>query len=353
MNNLIQNITIENFKSIKKLEMKNCARINLIIGKPNVGKSNIIEALSVFSLTHLEWKTNRLLTNTIRIEELSHIFYDGDSSKPSRIEIGIEEAILDYQRGIGLEINISNNQGKRRHMAIPTLLKRKGVDIATNSIGLAISENKEFEIEEQEIDDPEFFSIVKRYIFKDGAGSKGYNYDKLLLPPFGENLYDILLVETKLRKEIESLFLKYGLKLAQDIPSKSLKIFKDSGTDVVILPYTAMADTLQRVIFFKTAIASNANSVLLFEEPEAHAFPSYISKITNEVIDSESNQFFITTHSPYVLNDFLENRELDLAIYIVNYKNHETIIKRLTNEEQDKVYEYGINLFFNSEYFDE
>jgi AAA15 family ATPase/GTPase len=325
MNNLIQNITIENFKSIKKLEMKDCARINLIIGKPNVGKSNIIEALSVFSLTHLDYSSERLLTNTIRIENLVELFYQGDSSKKASIDIGIEKAQIEYQRGDVIKIDIQDSDKKRE-------------------LGIG----KDFKINEPHQNSTIFFSPVKRYIFKSGAGSKAYEYDKVFLPPFGINLYDILLVDVKLRNELKVFFEQYDSKLILDKASRTIKILSETE-DSFILPYTSTADTLQRVIFFKTAIETNTNSVLIFEEPEAHAFPPYIAKITQEIIASETNQFFITTHSPYVLNDFLERREPELAIYLVNYKNHETVVKRLTDTEQDEVYQYGIDLFFNNE----
>lgn len=80
-------------------------------------------------------------------------------------------------------------------------------------------------------------------------------------------------------------------------------------------------------MFYKTAIASNQNAILTFEEPEAHSYPPYISKITTDIIYSESNQFFITTHSPYVLNEFLENRRENLAIYLIDLKKVKLLLK--------------------------
>ena len=129
-----------------------------------------------------------------------------------------------------------------------------------------------------------------------------------------------------------------------------MKSLKEDNA-MVSFPYSSIADTLQRIIFFKTAIASNKNSILLFEEPEAHCFPPYIRHITQDIIDSEDNQFFIATHSPYVLNDFLEYKRDDVAIYMTNFKDGQTVIRRLTDEELGDVYEYGLDLFFNYELF--
>ena len=38
---MIKNLTIQNFKSIKDLQL-DCKRINLFIGEPNSGKSNLL-----------------------------------------------------------------------------------------------------------------------------------------------------------------------------------------------------------------------------------------------------------------------------------------------------------------------
>lgn len=45
---MLSELSIQNYKSIKKLDL-DCKRINLFIGRPNVGKSNILEAISLLS----------------------------------------------------------------------------------------------------------------------------------------------------------------------------------------------------------------------------------------------------------------------------------------------------------------
>jgi recombinational DNA repair ATPase RecF len=46
-NNFLNWVEIKNFKSIKDLHL-DCKRVNVFIGKPNVGKSNILEGLGLF-----------------------------------------------------------------------------------------------------------------------------------------------------------------------------------------------------------------------------------------------------------------------------------------------------------------
>ena len=93
---------------------------------------------------------------------------------------------------------------------------------------------------------------------------------------------------------------------------------RENGLDMFLVPFSSIADSLQRLIFYKAAIDSNKDKVLCFEEPEAHTFPPYISNIVNDIISDESNQFFITTHSPYVISSMLESAGDDLAVYVVD-----------------------------------
>jgi hypothetical protein len=190
---------------------------------------------------------------------------------------------------------------------------------------------------------------IKRYIFKAGVLPTDHQVP-FLYPPFGINLSYSLERLPELRKTIAGWFELYGLKLVLDRANNSVRVQKDIGDNVVFsLSYSSIADTLQRIIFYKTAIASNKNSVLIFEEPETHAYPPYISEFTQDVIQSETNQFFMATHSPIIINDLLENSIDDLAIFKVDYKDGQTVVKGLSTDEIHEVYRYGIDLFFNGE----
>jgi hypothetical protein len=67
------------------------------------------------------------------------------------------------------------------------------------------------------------------------------------------------------------------------------------------------------------------------------------------VIFDKTNQFFIATHSSYVLDAFMEDAPDDLAIFLVYYENGETKIIRMHQKDMDEVRNYGVDLFFNLE----
>ena len=90
-------------------------------------------------------------------------------------------------------------------------------------------------------------------------------------------------------------------------------------------------------------------SKLLFEEPEARIYPLSVINVVQSVIDSTDNQFFITTHSPYIINALLEQLNDEVAIYFVDMKSGNTTVQRATEDEMQEMYESGVDLFFNIE----
>jgi len=72
---MIQTLEIQNFKSIRHLQM-DCRRVNLFIGEPNTGKSNILEALGLFSIPHT-WE----IQDFVRMESMDDLFYEHDISQ--------------------------------------------------------------------------------------------------------------------------------------------------------------------------------------------------------------------------------------------------------------------------------
>ena len=71
--------------------------------------------------------------------------------------------------------------------------------------------------------------------------------------------------------------------------------------------------------------------------------------MVNDIIAAASNQFFITTHSPYVLSSLLESAGNDLAVYVVDMEDNSTVVKRLTDNQLQEAYDNGMDMFYNLE----
>ena len=334
MENFIKYVNIHNFKSIADLKLEDCRRINLFIGYPNVGKSNVLEALGLFSVPYLNEGEN--LNKLVRVENKNELLYDLSNTFCS-ITTNLENIELSISSLLKIYREVSN--GKIDYSF------SKELDLLSRNIECYDCSQEEYYADGGDI---------MRYIFQTENKWKSTG-DSHLLPPLGENIIDTLSYNenvSEVKAWMKQEFKKFGLEYVLDKSTNSLKVQKRLGNDeVFILPYSSIADTLQRIIFYKTAIASNKNSVLLFEEPEAHAFPPYIGTMMYDIIKAKNNQFFIVTHSPLVVNAFLEYNESreETSIYVFDYKNDQTTAKRLSDEEIELVYEYGDSLFFNLE----
>ena len=322
----IKNIEISNFKSIKHLKIDGCNKINVFIGKPNAGKSNILEALGLYGMI-LNNKAESI-KDFIRFKINSELFFEENTSKS--IKININNKLL--------EIFSSENHG-----VLKNTYTEFGNGLKYDNIILKDPWSWE---EENEI------STIKKYSFTNTFFRTSSNRLSLEFPD-GFNLVQVIVSNPELRKIVNQLFKENNLKLLIEKNTNDLKIFKEyqDGT-VFTLSYNLIADTLQRLIFYKAAIMSNENTVLLFEEPEAHCFEPYILEFTNSVkYDKRDNQFFIVTHSDFIIQEFLRDDESkqNTNIYLVNNVDGETKVKLLDKKKNDDVYEYGMNAFFNFE----
>ena len=351
MENFIDHITISNFKSIRQLKLEGLSRINLFIGKPNVGKSNILEAFGVFSLPYLELNSNKKLSSLIRAEYQNELFFDGNFENSIVINSNLGNCSItknpDY-----IDPNSGNKEKLNINILEIILDNRESLSYLyfDSNLGLNLGGLSPFKKKPREIQTSKWIDI-KYYNFLKGIKTKESHLN-YLVPPNGTNQMQIIENIPTLKEEIINLFREYNLNLVFDKSSQELKITKPpQNGEIFLIPYNSIADTLQRIIFYKTAIASNQNSVLIFEEPEAHAFPPYIVHITQEIIDAHSNQFILSTHSPYVLDYFLENAREELSIFMVDYKDGETVANKLSKEDMDDIYGYGIDLFTNYETF--
>src|ERR1700722_17776152 len=76
---MIKRLKISHFKSIRELEI-DCKRINILIGRPNSGKSNLLESLAIFAFNYAED-----LHKLVRFEIMPELFYNQELEKPIRV----------------------------------------------------------------------------------------------------------------------------------------------------------------------------------------------------------------------------------------------------------------------------
>lgn len=337
MSALIKNIQIKNFKSVRDLSLE-CDRINIFIGKPNAGKSNILEAISLLGAGYSE---NKFMEGFIRYQRVNELFSDFNFQTPVTInasdfiaDLHVSEVSGDFLFSISLSL--------RNDLRI--ILPSKGLFIPELEIALD-QKGRINSIKSNE----RRSSPVKKYDF---SGLGDYKEKGLFLePPHGENFYSVALSNPELRNEIQQFLKPNQLDFLFNQESQRMAIVKRMKDSLFSFGLHLVPDTFQRYIFHLAAIFSNRNSVLLFEEPEAHSYPPYVYQLAQHILDDEGgNQFFLTTHNPYFLLPMMQEGK-DVAVFATWFENYQTHARRLSEDEIREMLDYGVDVFLNLDNF--
>jgi hypothetical protein len=340
MSTLIKNLHIKNFKSVRDLSLE-CDRINIFIGKPNAGKSNILEAISLLGA---EYSKGKFMEGFIRYKSIVQLFYNFNYN--NRIDIiadtNVARLISSSKQGGSFNFNILNNQTPvTRSLQQKSLIRALPIPQVNQQFNLDGYFDKRLTSHNP--------SPIKKYMFNMLGDYQ--EKDLFLHPPHGENFYLIVRSNPKIKEEIQRFLKPNGLELLLDEESQRIVIVKKEDDSLISFPLHLVPDTFQRYIFHLAAIMSNRRSVLLFEEPESHSYPPYIYQLAQYILDDEGkNQFFITTHSPYFLTPLMQEGK-DVAVFATWFEDYQTHARRLSGDEISEMLNYGVDIFLNLDHF--
>ena len=342
MSSLIKNLHIQNYKSVRELSLE-CDRINIFIGKPNAGKSNILEAISLLGAGYSE---GRFMEGFIRYQTIMQLFTDYEFQKDILVRSEKIEASLIAPKN-GEEFVFVLRDPARSTYKRPTrlgeMINAPQLDLIKMDFDLTgkllSSSNAQANVGKQ----------VKKYEFKSIQKQNGKGL--FLNPPHGDNFYFIVRSHKELREEIQQFMKPNGLKLLLDEDKKQILLVQETEDSLRSFPLHLVPDTFQRYIFHLAAIMSNRDSVMLFEEPEAHSYAPYIYQLAQHILNDEGeNQYFITTHNPYFLLPIMQEGK-DVAVFATWFKDYQTYARRLSEEEIREALDYGVDMFLNLDHF--
>ncbi len=328
--NFIKQIEISNFKSIKNLPIKNCKRINLLVGTPNAGKSNLLEAMSLFMKVNSLVTTDFTLKYQIRLNNATELYNYGNIKNDSRIYLNSNEALhISYLNDNSLTLHYLFGESNKSFSKTIGITSSGQGTFPTFASGLEVADKIYF------------------YKFDSKTDLQNKTDANRLNPIYGDNLFWVLENNNHIKEYFFDLIKDFGLKFYNQQPQNSIILFKElSEFNIFPFSFSLIPDTIQRLLFYHTSIETNQNSILLFEEPEAHMFPPYISKFTGDIIKNDTNQYFIATHSPYVIDDFLAESMENLAVHLLYFEDGETKAYTLTAENLDTLYQNGSSSIF-------
>lgn len=320
----IKTIQIQNFRGIDSLEISDCNRVNVFIGKNNVGKSSILEA--IFLATGMSNSQLPLSINMFRgvmpqdISNLKYLFYNMETTLHPEMKLEFSNG---YERGLTLSPLTQTISD------LATSAKTINSGALQSMIGLLLDFYEKYPEKETDhyqskldflangtivpsIDNKYFEEINATYLHSDNSKT---NYidpiSKIVKEKKSENLLNLI---TKFDSDIESFnLLPDGLYLGK------------KGLDKLMLCNVA-GDGLKKFITIVAIIIANQNSVVLIDEIENGIhYSSYpiLWKTLFESAQKSENQLFITTHSWEELvalqNVLQENTEFqkEIAVFMI------------------------------------
>lgn len=326
---MIQKLSIKNYKSLKNIELS-CKKLNVFIGEPNSGKSNIIEALGLMSQGILRTddgnKGGAISKDLIRYNNIGDLFFDFDINRPI-------EVLAD---GIGYRLTYAVRDGipeDQFHFEIIPKVDEPLFSIAHNGMIFKQRANIDTAFRLYE------YKRLRKFIV---------NYFPHLSPPYGENLPTLLLSNKEFRSWVSELFQRKSFKLTLKPAENEINMSKVVDDEIYSYPYPAISETLQRIVFYMLAIMSNKDSVLLFDEPDSNTFPFYTGLLGEAIALDETNQFFLTTHNPYLLFGLIEkSKKEDINVCVVTMKDYETKVTVLSEAQISEVLSLNVDVFLN------
>ncbi|MEM9830052.1 MAG: AAA family ATPase [Bacteroidota bacterium] len=312
---MIQKVSITHFKSIKQLSLE-AKRVNIFIGKPNVGKSNLLEALGLFSLSHGN-------QGQIRYKDYNNLFYDNDLSQ--NIVVAADDFTCLVSPGNNIPAIHALNEKDSTHNLFDYYIQTNDLRVSNHG-------------------------MIKYYLFRVLEQFEGYY--TFLEPPYGKNLFQVLSSNKKLRSIVSEILVDQGSQLLLRQQDREIEIAKVIDQILYAYPYQTLSDTLQRLVFYLAAIKTNKNSTLLFEEPENNLFPFYSKYLAEEIAEDTDNQYFLVTHNPYFLLSLAEKTNKDdLQIFITYLEDYQTKVKLLNSDEVSELLDLDASIFFNLDTF--
>lgn len=334
---MFDNLEIRNFKSVEHVDLV-CRRVNVFIGAPNTGKSNILEALGLISYVGHSNRDNDI-KSFVRCDDVSNLFYGGFLSRPIEITLNRSRSLegeLRIQERIGFLLEYVNGRF-RGGVGEEGLIRESGTQpvqspiepgaysIVGNDYSLSVSRGAE---SLGIVPDFKFYRFAPTSTFPVKAGG-------FLLPPYGGNLLSLLLRDQELADEVKRPFVSRGLRLGLRPEENRIEVLKESGNSNFSHPYHLTSETLQRLVFHIAALRTNIDSLVVLEDPEGEAFSNYAEYIAENVsLDDRGNQYFVSTHSPRFLRPILENTPSeDIAVFVTRFDDYRTRARQLSQDE--------------------
>lgn len=352
---MLKKISIKNFRGFKKLEVNDCHRFNLIIGKNNVGKTALLEALFL----HIGSKNPEL---PLRINVLRGII----PQFPLKIESLWNSLFHNYDSEKTISIESTDTRHKSRKLEIKLaskdetkLLKPKDKKSKLDETSITTSTSSQDRIELKYYDPQNnyssSFAIIEKegirlenpkdpdlpgiFVFTRGKGGGLEDAERYGQLDVKGETNDIINVLQKIEPRLKRLSI-----VPQGIDSN---VYGDIGIGRAI-PIQLMGEGTSKLLTLSLAFTVVKNGIVLIDELEGGLHFSIMREVflaIKELANKYNVQIFATTHSNecvHALYDIYENQDAgELSVIRLDRINDEINTVVYDKESLNTVFETG------------
>ncbi|MGQ4892622.1 MAG: AAA family ATPase [Candidatus Njordarchaeia archaeon] len=321
-------IHIKNFKSVENLKL-DLKRINIFIGEPATGKSNILEAFGFLSYLYLNSIGLEMpFSNFVRSRDLADLFFVRDTTKK------IELSFRAFRKRINIELYRTT----------------KGYTLRINDKRIALGLQKKGKLQIKKSFDydfvPAYYYTFSKYTPPRNLVQKA----EVVLPPNGSNLLRVIREHGELRKIISEFLMEKGLELVLKMDTGELAIQGKTDGMTFELPLWLVSDSLQKLFVILVVSEIYSKSIIALEEPGAKTYPYYTKILAEQISFDKNNMYIITTHNPYILFPIIEKVSTrDINILTTRIHNCRTEIVKLDEESIKRILEGDVDPFVSIE----
>jgi hypothetical protein len=329
---VIEHLAIERFKSILSLAPP-CRKVNVFIGAPDTGKTNILEAL--YLLSRLGWGLP--LDSSLRLSGdvgLEALFYRQFLDRPLQISLRLDRPLPGSS---ALELTLSAEAAGAG-----------GLRARLDPVGVAatIAWSGGWRV-------GELLDWIRCYVYAGTAGWHSAVEGPVVSVPQGSNLLYIARHQQRVYDFLKELVAELGWKLRFDLNRRTFLRSEVRAAEIVDYNLDLLSDSLKRLFFYGAILLTSEDATLVLDEPDVFAFPPYPRTLGEMIADDASNQFFLTTPNPYFLAALAEKTPpAHLALFVCSRREDgSTGARRLEEAEVARVIELGSSVFFNLDEF--
>ena len=371
----MESFEVENFRSLKKLRLEKLARVNLLMGKNNVGKTSVLEGIFLFTGANISTWIDRIDDERHLLADdqgLAYLFYRFDASRPitfkAHIQNSNQSAVSFPAYDFVVTIEASEPHKSQRQLALPGLWAAES-HRERETLGEP-TDRLLFTAKSTEVDKAPasklFYTMRERRLGRNRR--KDSNRILLTQSTFGHWLSTNVSF-AELHARIEYIIVRKGderlVNIMRQIDGRILgislgsndAIYFDLGPEFPkLLPLNLMGEGVQRLLAIVVAAAHTPGAIVQIDEIDNGLHYSALMVLWKGVLQAAREydvQIIATTHSSEALRHLtrvLDDEEYtsyrdDVAAYTLIRADDDTVRSyRHDYEQLDYALDHGVEI---------